>query len=134
MYWPIFFNYNRYKLIWICRQLPTDDERLALASYFHLSARLYPCGECASEFQSLLKKYPPQVRSFHSCGIGFPDIERGFRRHPAKQRLSGCVICTTKSMSDLANLSLIVPTWTALMIVDAVTSPWIRQLNPLLIR
>ena len=40
---------------------PTMDERRALDSYFHLSSRLYPCGECAAEFQMLLKKYPPQV-------------------------------------------------------------------------
>lgn len=42
---------------------PTLDEREALDSYFHLSARLYPCGECAAEFQELLKKYPPQTSS-----------------------------------------------------------------------
>jgi FAD-linked sulfhydryl oxidase len=40
---------------------PTPDEREALSSYFHLLSRLYPCGECAAEFQQLLKKYPPQV-------------------------------------------------------------------------
>ncbi|KAG7091199.1 hypothetical protein E1B28_010250 [Marasmius oreades] len=40
---------------------PTEDERHALASYFHLFSRLYPCGECAAEFQALLKKYPPQT-------------------------------------------------------------------------
>ena len=40
---------------------PTADEREALNSYFHLSARLYPCGECAAEFQALLQKFPPQV-------------------------------------------------------------------------
>jgi hypothetical protein len=41
---------------------PTTDERETLSSYFYLSSRLYPCGECAAEFQELLKKYPPQVR------------------------------------------------------------------------
>jgi len=46
---------------------PTQDERDALASYFHLSARLYPCGECAAEFQMLLKKYPPQTSSRKSA-------------------------------------------------------------------
>jgi FAD-linked sulfhydryl oxidase len=43
------------------RQSPTQDERDALKSYMHLFARLYPCGECAQEFQTLLKEYPPQV-------------------------------------------------------------------------
>ncbi|KEP48716.1 FAD-dependent sulfhydryl oxidase ERV2 [Rhizoctonia solani 123E] len=42
---------------------PTPDERKALESFFHLTSRLYPCGECAHEFQALLKKYPPQTSS-----------------------------------------------------------------------
>ncbi|KAJ7876082.1 ERV/ALR sulfhydryl oxidase domain-containing protein [Mycena olivaceomarginata] len=48
---------------------PTQDERDALSSYFHLLSRLYPCGECASEFQMLLKKYPPQTSSRLSASI-----------------------------------------------------------------
>jgi len=44
-------------------ETPTQDERDALSNYFHLSSRLYPCGECAAEFQLLLKKYPPQTSS-----------------------------------------------------------------------
>ncbi|EKM53649.1 uncharacterized protein PHACADRAFT_260119 [Phanerochaete carnosa HHB-10118-sp] len=46
---------------------PTDDERAALNSYFHLLSRLYPCGECAAEFQQLLQKYPPQTSSRRSA-------------------------------------------------------------------
>lgn len=46
-------------------QTPTMDERDALNSYFHLLSRLYPCGECATEFQALLKRFPPQVRTRH---------------------------------------------------------------------
>ncbi|PVG02465.1 hypothetical protein CPB86DRAFT_822905 [Serendipita vermifera] len=42
---------------------PTEDERLALKSYFHLTSRLYPCGECAAEFQMLLRDHPPQTSS-----------------------------------------------------------------------
>ncbi|KAI5123829.1 hypothetical protein M0805_009121 [Coniferiporia weirii] len=42
---------------------PTEDERNALDSYFHLQSRLYPCGECAAEFQLLLQKFPPQTSS-----------------------------------------------------------------------
>lgn len=42
-------------------QMPTPDDRAALKSYMHLFSRLYPCGECATEFQALLKQYPPQV-------------------------------------------------------------------------
>ena len=53
-------------------QEPTPDQRNALDSYFHLFSRLYPCGECATEFQQLLRKYPPQVRRI--------------RRQPARAR------------------------------------------------
>lgn len=40
---------------------PTADESLALKTYVHLFARLYPCGDCARHFQQLLAKYPPQA-------------------------------------------------------------------------
>ncbi|CAL8579823.1 hypothetical protein XPA_005554 [Xanthoria parietina] len=40
---------------------PSASEQSALSSYVHLFARLYPCGQCASHFQQILKKYPPQV-------------------------------------------------------------------------
>ncbi|KAF2015723.1 hypothetical protein BU24DRAFT_184111 [Aaosphaeria arxii CBS 175.79] len=42
---------------------PTDDEKEALRSYVHLFQRLYPCGECAEHFSTVLEKYPPQVSS-----------------------------------------------------------------------
>jgi len=48
---------------------PTPDERNALSSFFHLTSRLYPCGECAEEFQMLLKKYPPQTSSRHAAAL-----------------------------------------------------------------
>ncbi|KAF8963567.1 ERV/ALR sulfhydryl oxidase domain-containing protein [Flammula alnicola] len=48
---------------------PTQDEREALSSYFHLTSRLYPCGECAAEFQQLLAKYPPQTVSRKSASL-----------------------------------------------------------------
>ncbi|TDL18009.1 hypothetical protein BD410DRAFT_793695 [Rickenella mellea] len=48
---------------------PTQDERDALKSYFYLQARLYPCGECAAEFQALLKKFPPQTSSRRSAAL-----------------------------------------------------------------
>ncbi|KAL8838408.1 MAG: hypothetical protein Q9176_005077 [Flavoplaca citrina] len=40
---------------------PSTSEKAALSSYVHLFARLYPCGQCASHFQQILVKYPPQV-------------------------------------------------------------------------
>jgi len=48
---------------------PTEDERKAFYSYIHLTSRLYPCGECAAEFQELLKKYPPQTSSRRSVSL-----------------------------------------------------------------
>ena len=42
---------------------PSPDERTALQSYIHLFQRLYPCGECAEHFRTVLDKYPPQVSS-----------------------------------------------------------------------
>ncbi|EIN06654.1 hypothetical protein PUNSTDRAFT_54065 [Punctularia strigosozonata HHB-11173 SS5] len=48
---------------------PTPDEREALESYFYLLSRLYPCGECAAEFQQLLKKFPPQTSSRRSAAL-----------------------------------------------------------------
>ncbi|KAL9078691.1 MAG: hypothetical protein Q9157_002377 [Trypethelium eluteriae] len=42
---------------------PSADEKNALHSYILLFARLYPCGECAHHFQTILNKYPPQVTS-----------------------------------------------------------------------
>ncbi|KAF9647717.1 hypothetical protein BDM02DRAFT_3097690 [Thelephora ganbajun] len=48
---------------------PSLDEKEALNSYFHLFSRLYPCGECAAEFQMLLKKFPPQTSSRRSAAL-----------------------------------------------------------------
>ncbi|KAI6115237.1 ERV/ALR sulfhydryl oxidase domain-containing protein [Pisolithus croceorrhizus] len=48
---------------------PTPDEREALSSFMYLASRLYPCGECASEFQELLKKFPPQTSSRRSASL-----------------------------------------------------------------
>ncbi|CDZ97779.1 Mitochondrial sulfhydryl oxidase involved in the biogenesis of cytosolic Fe/S proteins [Phaffia rhodozyma] len=48
---------------------PTADERSALRSYFYLFSRLYPCGECATHFQALLKEYPPQTSSRKSASL-----------------------------------------------------------------
>jgi FAD-linked sulfhydryl oxidase len=42
---------------------PSEEESAALKSYLYLFARLYPCGECASHFQKILKKFPPQTSS-----------------------------------------------------------------------
>ncbi|GAA6006526.1 hypothetical protein JCM10207_004962 [Rhodosporidiobolus poonsookiae] len=48
---------------------PTDDERETFKSFLFLFSRLYPCGECAAEFQSLLRKFPPQTSSRTAAGM-----------------------------------------------------------------
>jgi len=48
---------------------PTQDEREALEAYMYLTSRLYPCGECAAEFQELLKKFPPQTSSRRAASL-----------------------------------------------------------------
>lgn len=48
---------------------PTRAERDALESYFHLTSRLYPCGECAQHFQKMLKEYPPQTSSRRAAAL-----------------------------------------------------------------
>ncbi|KAJ2982127.1 hypothetical protein NUW58_g6509 [Xylaria curta] len=46
---------------------PTEEDSLALKAYIQLFARLYPCGDCASHFRELLKKFPPQISSRNSA-------------------------------------------------------------------
>ena len=57
-------------------QKPSQDDRDALKSYFHLFSRLYPCGECAAEFQMLLKEYPPQVSAARPSLLLFSSLSR----------------------------------------------------------
>ncbi|KAF9281933.1 hypothetical protein BGZ68_006308 [Mortierella alpina] len=42
---------------------PRPDERAAVKQWIMLLSRLYPCGECATHFQKLLKDHPPQTSS-----------------------------------------------------------------------
>lgn len=44
-------------------ETPTADEKDTLKSYIYLFSRVYPCGQCAQHFQTLLKQYPPQLSS-----------------------------------------------------------------------
>ncbi|KAF9444054.1 hypothetical protein P691DRAFT_737042 [Macrolepiota fuliginosa MF-IS2] len=72
---------------------PTNDEREALGSYFHLTSRLYPCGECAAEFQELLKEFPPQTSSRRAASLWLCAVH-----NKVNKRLK-------KSEFDCANLS-----------------------------
>lgn len=40
---------------------PSPSEREDLLNYIKYFTRLYPCGDCASHFLSILEKYPPQT-------------------------------------------------------------------------
>ncbi|KAG0204018.1 hypothetical protein BGX28_003897 [Mortierella sp. GBA30] len=42
---------------------PKADERAAIKQWIYLLSRLYPCGECATHFQKMLKEHPPQTSS-----------------------------------------------------------------------
>ncbi|EEH35085.2 FAD-linked sulfhydryl oxidase ALR [Paracoccidioides lutzii Pb01] len=46
---------------------PSSEQQETLRSYIFLFSRLYPCGECASHFQTHLAKFPPQVSSRSSA-------------------------------------------------------------------
>ncbi|GAA5995231.1 flavin-linked sulfhydryl oxidase [Rhodotorula paludigena] len=48
---------------------PTEDQRDTFKSFLFLFSRLYPCGECAAEFQQLLRKHPPQTSSRASASL-----------------------------------------------------------------
>jgi len=120
----------------------------------YLTSRLYPCGECAAEFQELLKKFPPQVST-----ISYPvviaqllimmlmkrDTDFGSARCQFMVRnpstylsntqarfvcFSGCALYTMKSMHDLESQTLTVPSSTRHTIVDAGMHPFHRLQPP----
>ncbi|KAK7036486.1 hypothetical protein VNI00_011683 [Paramarasmius palmivorus] len=67
--WKLLPLFDRHTMTLRFPEEPSEDERNALDSYFHLFSRLYPCGECAAEFQQLLKKYPPQTSNRRSASL-----------------------------------------------------------------
>lgn len=48
---------------------PTPQQSADLQKFIHLFSLLYPCGDCASHFQQLLKEWPPQTASRHNAEI-----------------------------------------------------------------
>ncbi|KAG8221252.1 hypothetical protein J3R82DRAFT_1416 [Butyriboletus roseoflavus] len=64
---------------------PTPDEREALEAYMYLTSRLYPCGECAAEFQALLKKFPPQTASRLSASLWLCSVHNEVNARLGKQ-------------------------------------------------
>ncbi|CAI5760321.1 unnamed protein product [Candida verbasci] len=50
-------------------ELPTTQQKNTLESYIYLFGQVYPCGDCARHFQTLLKKYPPQIGSRKTAAL-----------------------------------------------------------------
>ncbi|KAI8920165.1 ERV/ALR sulfhydryl oxidase domain-containing protein, partial [Powellomyces hirtus] len=42
---------------------PNLDEQQAMQDFIYLFARLYPCGDCARHFKTVLEEHPPIVTS-----------------------------------------------------------------------
>jgi len=40
---------------------PTAEQQDDLRDFVYLLSRLYPCGQCADEFQKILRDHPPEV-------------------------------------------------------------------------
>lgn len=48
---------------------PAEEDRKMLSDFFHLFSRLYPCGDCANHFQTMLVKFPPQTASRKTASL-----------------------------------------------------------------
>ncbi|KAI5959808.1 uncharacterized protein KGF55_005040 [Candida pseudojiufengensis] len=53
---------------------PTIKERTTLGEFINLFSKVYPCGDCARHFQTLLSKYPPQTKNRKIAAIWGCDI------------------------------------------------------------
>lgn len=87
-------------------QNPTQDEREALEAYMYLTSRLYPCGECAAEFQDLLKKFPPQVRA-GARGDDPQVLPFSRRRHRVCPRVYGMLLSHCLSCHGMALIGFV---------------------------
>jgi hypothetical protein len=68
---------------------PSEEDRLALKTYIQLFARLYPCGDCASHFQKIIAKYPPQTSS-RSAAAGWACEMHNIVNKRLKKELFDC--------------------------------------------
>ncbi|WVQ96176.1 hypothetical protein IAU59_003279 [Kwoniella sp. CBS 9459] len=100
---------------------PTEDDRQALKSFFHLFSRLYPCGECAAEFQLLLKEYPPQTSSRKSASLWLCHVHNLVNERLGKPEFDCLTLdatydcgCGDESASVTLNDGVSLPTETAL--------------------
>lgn len=48
---------------------PTAGQKQLLAQFFDLFVQIYPCGDCATHFQKLLAKFPPQLQNKQTAAL-----------------------------------------------------------------
>ncbi|KAG4095456.1 ERV/ALR sulfhydryl oxidase domain-containing protein [Neocallimastix lanati (nom. inval.)] len=56
---------------------PTEEEADALAQFIFLTARLYPCGDCAKHFQKMLEKIPYSTKTREDASKWICNIHNG---------------------------------------------------------
>ncbi|ORX86454.1 hypothetical protein BCR32DRAFT_198984 [Anaeromyces robustus] len=64
---------------------PTEEEADALEQFIFLTARLYPCGDCAKHFQRMLEKIPYSTKSRKEASKWICDIHNGANKFLKKE-------------------------------------------------
>ncbi|KAI9104648.1 hypothetical protein DFS34DRAFT_589770 [Phlyctochytrium arcticum] len=50
-------------------EMPHEDEKRDLLNFIYLFGRLYPCGDCARHFKTVLENHPPDVSSGQNASM-----------------------------------------------------------------
>ncbi|ORX45614.1 FAD-dependent thiol oxidase [Piromyces finnis] len=64
---------------------PTEEESDALTQFIFLTARLYPCGDCAKHFQRMLEKIPYSTKDRKGASKWICDIHNGANKFLKKE-------------------------------------------------
>jgi len=64
---------------------PTEEESDALTQFIFLTARLYPCGDCAKHFQRMLEKIPYSTKNREDASKWICDIHNGANKFLKKE-------------------------------------------------
>jgi len=64
---------------------PTEEESDALAQFVFLTARLYPCGDCAKHFQRMLEKIPYSTKNREDASKWICNIHNGANKFLKKE-------------------------------------------------
>jgi len=64
---------------------PTEEESDALTQFIFLTARLYPCGDCAKHFQRMLEKIPYSTKNRKDASKWICDIHNGANKFLKKE-------------------------------------------------